>query len=151
MAWVSAQSAFEERVPAKHPLPKLRGMVDALLATMNTDFEALYARRVRHSVPPEMLLKALLMQILSSIRSERQLVDAIDYNLVRMGAIGGWWDAHHKFVPEFMRQKWAKRLELGPRGGPQRLIRAQESSDFAPNQNGECLGNHFSIGLLTNV
>ena len=49
--------SLEERVPAAHPLRKLRGVVDALLATMDCEFEAVYARRGRPSVPPEMLLK----------------------------------------------------------------------------------------------
>jgi hypothetical protein len=49
--------SLEERAPAAHPLRKLRGVVDALLATMDREFEAAYARRVRPSVPPEILLK----------------------------------------------------------------------------------------------
>ena len=61
--------SLEERVPARHPLRELRGLVDALLASMSAEFEAVYARRGRPSVPPEMLLKALLLQILFSIRS----------------------------------------------------------------------------------
>ena len=73
--------SLEERVPATHPLRKLRAAVDALLATMNREFDAVYARRGRPSVPPEMLLKALLC--------------FATYNLVRMGSSGGWWDAHH--------------------------------------------------------
>jgi transposase len=48
--------SLEERVPASHPLRKLRFLVDALLATMNREFEAVYARRGRPSVPPERLL-----------------------------------------------------------------------------------------------
>ena len=71
--------SLEERVPKQHPLRKLRSMVDALLATMSTDFEAVYSKVGRPSVPPEMLLKALLLQILFSVRSERLLVEAIDY------------------------------------------------------------------------
>ncbi len=74
--------SLEERVPVKHPLRKLRSVVDALLATMSTEFEVVYATGGRPSVPPEMLLKALLLQILLSIRSERLLVEAIDYNLL---------------------------------------------------------------------
>ncbi|HXF08960.1 MAG TPA: IS5/IS1182 family transposase, partial [Candidatus Acidoferrales bacterium] len=58
--------SLEERVPPKHPLRQLRAVVDALLATMNSEFEAVYARRGRPSVPPEMLLQALLLQILFS-------------------------------------------------------------------------------------
>ena len=73
--------SLEERVPATHPLRKLRAAVDALLATMNREFDAVYARRGRPSVPPEML-DALLLQILFSIRSERQLVEAVNYNLL---------------------------------------------------------------------
>jgi len=80
--------SIEERVPAKHPLRKLRALVDALLASMSTEFEAVYARRGRPSVPPEMLLKALLLQILFSIRSERLLVEAIDYNLLYRWFVG---------------------------------------------------------------
>ena len=80
--------SLEERVPAAHPLRKLRAVVDALLATMNREFEAVYARRGRPSVPPEMLLKALLLQILFSIRSERQLVEAVNYNLLYRWFVG---------------------------------------------------------------
>lgn len=74
--------SLEERVPATHPLRKLRAVVDALLAAMNREFDAVYARRGRPSVPPEMLLKALLLQSLYSIRSERQLVADIRVNLL---------------------------------------------------------------------
>ena len=80
--------SLEERVPQAHPLRKLRAVVDALLATMSREFEVVYARRGRPSVPPEMLLKALLLQILFSIRSERQLVEAINYNLLYRWFVG---------------------------------------------------------------
>lgn len=80
--------SLEERVPARHPLRKLRALVDALLASMSAEFEAVYARRGRPSVLPEMLLKALLLQILFSIRSERLLVEAIDYNLLYRWFVG---------------------------------------------------------------
>lgn len=74
-------ASLEKRIPRGHPLRKLRALVDVLLASMSAEFVAVYARRGRPSVPPEMLLKALL-QILFSIRSERLLVEAIDYNLL---------------------------------------------------------------------
>ena len=80
--------SLEERVPQTHPLRKLRAAVVALLATMNREFDAVYARRGRPSVPPEMLLKALLLQILFSIRSERQLVEAVNYNLLYRWFVG---------------------------------------------------------------
>ncbi|MEO1767619.1 transposase [Thiobacter aerophilum] len=80
--------SLEQQVPQAHPLRKLRAVVDALLASMDNEFEAVYARRGRPSVPPEMLLKALLLQILFSIRSERLLVEAIDYNLLYRWFVG---------------------------------------------------------------
>ena len=73
---------LEKRVPQAHPLRRLRAVVDALLATMNNEFEAVYVRRSRPSVPPETLLKALLLQILFSIHSERQLVETVNYDLL---------------------------------------------------------------------
>lgn len=80
--------SLEDRVPATHPLRKLRGLVDILLTTMSTDFDAIYSRTGRPSVPPERLLKALLLQILFSIRSERLLVESIDYNLLFRWFVG---------------------------------------------------------------
>jgi transposase len=80
--------SLEERVAATHPLRKLRTVVDALLATMNSEFEEVYAHRGHPSVPPEMLLKALLLQILFSIRSERQLVESVNYNLLSRWFVG---------------------------------------------------------------
>ncbi len=80
--------SLEDRVPQAHPLRKFRAVVDALLATMSSQFEAVYARCGRPSVPPQMLLKALLLQILFSIRSERLLVEAINYNLLYRWFVG---------------------------------------------------------------
>lgn len=73
---------LEQRIPASHPLRKLRMLVDGLLATLHADFEELYAKTGRPSIPPERfgLLRASLIQTLYSIRSERQLVQHIDYN-----------------------------------------------------------------------
>jgi transposase len=81
--------SLEDRVPAKHPLRELRAVVDGLLASMTPEFEAVYSRNGRPSVTPEMLLKALLLQILFSIRSERRLlVEAIAYNLLYRWFVG---------------------------------------------------------------
>jgi len=80
--------SLEDRVPAKHPLRKLRAVVDALLASMSSEFDAAYSKGGRPSVPPERLLKALLLQILFSIRSERLLVESIDYNLLYRWFVG---------------------------------------------------------------
>ncbi|WP_231890794.1 IS5 family transposase [Methylomonas koyamae] len=79
---------LESRIPKKHPLRKLRKVVDLLLATLNDEFDALYARRGRDSIPPERLLRASLLQVLFSIRSERQLVEHIDFNLLYRWFVG---------------------------------------------------------------
>jgi transposase len=72
---------LEERIPKKHPLRKLRAVFDVLLRTMDADFAGLYADTGRESVPPERLLRASLLQVLYSVRSERQLVEQIEFNL----------------------------------------------------------------------
>lgn len=78
---------LEARIPKKHPLRKLRKAVDLLLAPLDDEFEALYARRGRDSIPPERL-RASLLQVLFSIRSERQLVEQIDFNLLYRWFVG---------------------------------------------------------------
>jgi transposase len=80
--------SLEDRVPASHPLRKLRSLVDVVLGTMSEDFDAVYSRVGRPSVPPERLLQALLLQILFSLRSERLLVESIDYNLLYLWFVG---------------------------------------------------------------
>lgn len=79
---------LEQRIPPSHPLRKLRALVDSILATLHGDFEALYAKTGRPSIPPERLLRASLIQTLYSIRSERQLVQHIDYNLLYRWFVG---------------------------------------------------------------
>src|ERR1035441_5856692 len=66
----------EERIPSDHPLRSIRAMVDGALQELWAHFEALYARRGRPSIPPEKLLRALLLQVLYSLRSERQLMES---------------------------------------------------------------------------
>ena len=89
---------LEQRVPAAHPLRAIRQMVDQALADLSLHFEALYARRGRPSIPPEQLLRALLLQVLYAIRSERQLMEQVDFNLlyrwfVGLGMDEAAWDA----------------------------------------------------------
>jgi transposase len=75
---------LEERIPADHPLRQLRKVVDSLLTTMDADLDTLYAKTGRESIPPERLLRASLIQVLFSIRSERQLVQHLDFNLLSL-------------------------------------------------------------------
>jgi len=89
---------LEQRVPADHPLRPMRAMVDAILVELSPQFNQLYSRVGRPSIPPEQLLRALLLQILYSVRSERLLMEQLDYNLlfrwfVGLKADGRIWDA----------------------------------------------------------
>ena len=79
---------LEDRIPANHPLRKIRQMVDLVLGSMNDVFEGLYSRVGRPSIPPEHLLRASLLQVLYTIRSERQLVEQLDYNLLFRWFVG---------------------------------------------------------------
>jgi len=79
---------LEERVPARHPLRKIKGVVDAALASLDADFSALYANEGRPSIAPERLLRASLVQILFSIRSETQLMEQLQYNLLFRWFVG---------------------------------------------------------------
>jgi transposase len=79
---------LEERVPQDHPLRPIRGMVDRALASLHRDFDALYAREGRPSIPPERLLRALLLQVLFTVRSERMLMEQLNYNLLFRWFVG---------------------------------------------------------------
>lgn len=78
----------EARVPADHPLRAIRARVDALLHEMSSDFDGLYARVGRPSIPPERLLRAQLLQLFYSIRSERLLMEQLDYNILFRWFVG---------------------------------------------------------------
>jgi transposase len=80
--------ALEERVPEKHPLRKIREFVRAVLIDLNGDFALIYAAEGRPSIPPEQLLSALLLQVFSGLRSERQLMEQLDYNLLFRWFVG---------------------------------------------------------------
>ena len=72
----------EKRVPAEHPLRAIRKLVDAVLQEMSPRFARLYAKVGRPSIAPERLLRALLLQVFYSVRSERLLMEQLDYNLL---------------------------------------------------------------------
>jgi len=75
-------------VPKDHPLRAIRTLVDSILRDMSREFDGLYARVGRPSVPPERLLRAQLLQIFYSIRSERLLMEQLDYNLLFRWFVG---------------------------------------------------------------
>ena len=78
----------EARVPKDHPLRPLRQMVNQALREMSWDFQAMYASEGRPSIPPEKLLRALLLQVLYTVRSERLLMEQLDYNLLFRWFVG---------------------------------------------------------------
>jgi hypothetical protein len=79
---------LEGRIPARHPLRKIRQVVNDALASLDAEFEALYIDFGRPSIPPERLIRASLVQILFSVRSERQLMEQMDYNLMFRWFVG---------------------------------------------------------------
>jgi len=78
----------EERVPEKHPLRAIRGMTDEVLKGLSAKFKELYSATGRPSIAPEKLLRALLLQILYTVRSERLLMEQLQYNLLFRWFVG---------------------------------------------------------------
>jgi hypothetical protein len=73
---------LEDRVPADHPLREIRKTVDEILRGMAKEFDSMYAKTGRPSVPPERLLRAVLLQIFYTVRSEWMLMEQLTYNLL---------------------------------------------------------------------
>src|SRR5579859_6285880 len=80
--------SIEQRVPATHPLRPIRQMTDRVLATLSPQFTKIYAPIGRPSIPPEKLLRALLLQVLYTVRSERLLMEQLEYNLLFRWFVG---------------------------------------------------------------
>ena len=78
----------EQRIRADHPLRKVRELVREVLKELSPTFSRLYSHEGRPSIPPEQLLSALLLQVFYSIRSERQLIEQLDYNLLFRWFVG---------------------------------------------------------------
>ena len=77
---------LESRIPEEHPLRAIRVIVNGALAELDGAFEAMYAPVGRPSIPPEKLLRASLLQAFYTIRSERQLMERLDFDLLVRGA-----------------------------------------------------------------
>jgi len=80
--------SLEQRVPANHPLRPIRVMVEEALKGLSKRFDEMYGEEGRKSIPPERLLRALLLQLLYSIRSERMLMEQMEYNLLFRWFVG---------------------------------------------------------------
>ena len=108
--------SLEERVPQDHPLRRIRETVDEILRRMAKDFESLYAKTGRPSVPPERLLRAVLLQIFYTVRSERLLLEQMNYNLLFRWFVGLEMDEHAKLA-ERPRDDIARRTRMHRRRG----------------------------------
>jgi transposase len=84
----SSYVRLETRIPADHPMRAIRELVDRALLELSPAFDRLYAREGRPSIPPERLLRALLLQAFYTLRSERQLIEQLDYNLLSRWFVG---------------------------------------------------------------
>jgi transposase len=80
--------SIEQRVPATHPLRSIRQMTDRVLANLSAQFTKMYAKIGRPSIPPEKLLRALRLQVLYTVRSERLLMEHLEYNLLFRWFVG---------------------------------------------------------------
>jgi transposase len=80
--------SLEKRVPADHPLRAIREMTDAALKALSPRFSRLYSETGRPSIPPEQLLRSLVLQVLYTVRSERMLMEQLDYNLLFRWFVG---------------------------------------------------------------
>lgn len=79
---------MEDRIPPDHPLRVIRQLVEPILRDLSPRFASLYSKYGRPSIPPEQLLRALLLQVLFTVRSERQLMEQLDYNLLYRWFVG---------------------------------------------------------------
>lgn len=79
---------LESRVPDDHPLRAIRTVVDAIFQRLSREFDELYSHTGRPSIAPEVLLRALLLQVIFTIRSERQLIENVRYNLLYRWFVG---------------------------------------------------------------
>jgi transposase len=110
----------ETRVGKDHPLRAIRSMVDEVLAQLSRRFDSMYASAGRPSIPPEKLLRAQLLQMLYSIRSERLLMEEIDYSMLFRWFVGlnldeEVWDATTSprtgtgcWRPKWQKSSWGK-------------------------------------------
>lgn len=80
--------SLEQRIPGDHPLRTMKALVEPILVELSPRFASLYADDGRPSIPPEQLLRALLLQVLYTVRSERQLMEQLDFNLLYRWFVG---------------------------------------------------------------
>jgi len=147
-AWSDEQSGHlfsylspEQRVPVVHPLRTIRAMTDDVLRRLSPRFDAIYAATGRPSIPPEHLLRTLLLQVLYSVRSEWMLMEQLEYNLLFRWFVGLAMDDAVWAPTTFTKNR--DRLLEGDIAGPffedvvaqargQRLLSAEHSQSTGP-------------------
>ena len=92
--------SLEQRVPADHPLRAIRSMVDEALKALDSKFNKIYDPDGRPSIAPERLLRALLVQMLYTVRSERMLMEQLEYNLLFRWFVGLGMSRPWSFGPQ---------------------------------------------------
>jgi transposase len=130
--------SLESRVPKDHPLRSIRELLDEALAAMSRDFDRVYSREGRPSIPPERLVRASTLQVLYSIRSERLLCEQLNYNLLFRWFVGlsmdeAVWD-HSSFTKNrdrLIEAKVARKLL-------RRVVRKAQAAHLLSNE-------HFSV------
>lgn len=80
--------SLEDRIPSNHPLRPIRAMVDTALLAMGPKFQQIYSPIGRPGIPPERLLRTLLLQVLYTVRSERQMMEQLDFNILYRWFVG---------------------------------------------------------------
>ena len=103
---------LEDRVPAQHPLRLIRRIVNEVLGALDSEFTKIYADSGRPSIPPERLLRALLLQAFYTIRSETQLMEQLHYNLLYRWFVGLGVD-DPVWVPTVFTKNRERLLEAG--------------------------------------
>ena len=130
--------SLEQRVAGDHPLRAIRRMVDQALADLSLHFDSLYSRRGRPSKPPEQLIRALLLQVLYGVRSERQLMERIRYDLLFRWFVGLAMDEEEWVATVFTKNR--NRLMQGEVS--ERLLRAIVEQARSKNLLSE---EHFTV------
>jgi transposase len=122
----------EQRVRKDHPLRPIRAMVDQVLKDLSPEFSKMYSKVGRPSIPPEQLLRALLLQMLYSVRSERMLVEEIDYNILFRWFVGLNLDD----------EVWAATVFTKNRD---RLLEAEVAKDFLGRRGGSAIDSRTTL------
>ena len=117
----------EQRVPADHPLRPIRTLVDEVLRDLSPRFARLYAKTGRPSIPPEKLLRALLLQTLYSIRSERQLMEQLDFNILYRWFVGLSLDAPVWDVTVFTKNRERLLAGTSPRPSSRAVVQQAQA------------------------